>query len=54
MPALPRSSGMDDTADSFEQAVRIVEAYAEAETDDRILDLLAAIARDIRARLLID
>ncbi|MBB4860550.1 hypothetical protein HNO88_003894 [Novosphingobium chloroacetimidivorans] len=45
---------MDETDDGFEQAARIVEAYAEAEGDERVLDLLADIARDIRARALND
>ncbi len=45
---------MDETADGFEQAARIVEAYAEAESDERVLDLLTDIARDIRARALDD
>jgi len=45
---------MDATTDSFEEAALIVEAYAEGEQDERVLELLADIARDIRARLLND
>lgn len=43
---------MDETTDGFEEAACIVEAYAQGESDERVLELLADIARDIRARLL--
>jgi hypothetical protein len=45
---------MEETTDGFEEAARIVEAYAEGESDERVLELLADIARDIRAKLLND
>lgn len=40
--------GMANTPDSFEQSAQIVEAFAEGETDDRILELLRKIAQAIR------
>jgi len=43
---------MDDTTDGFEEAARTVEAYAEGEGDERVIDLLAEIASDIRSRAL--
>ncbi len=39
---------MDTEPDDFEQAARIVEAFADGETDDRLLDLLSRIAAAIR------
>ncbi|MGE4404309.1 hypothetical protein [Pseudomonas sp.] len=45
---------MDEPTDAFEEAARIVEAYADAEDDERVLELLRDIARDIRARLIND
>jgi hypothetical protein len=45
---------MAETTDGFEEAARIVEAYAEGEQDERVLELLTDIARDIRAKLLND
>lgn len=43
---------MEDTVDGFEEAARIVEAYAEGESDERVIELLAQIAADIRAKLI--
>ena len=43
---------MDEEPNSFEEAARIVEAYAEGESDERVLELLAEIATDIRSRVL--
>jgi hypothetical protein len=44
-----RHSGrMADTHDHFEDSARIVEAFAESETDDRVLELLRRIAQAIR------
>jgi len=43
---------MDEELDSFEEAARIVEAYAEGESDGRVIELLAEIASDIRSRVL--
>lgn len=37
-----------DTPDDFEKAAQIVEAFAEGETDDRVLNLLGRIAEAIR------
>ncbi|MDD1453326.1 hypothetical protein NHF48_024030 [Sphingomonas sp. H160509] len=34
--------------DPFEQSAQIVEAFAESETDERVLDLLNRIAEAIR------
>lgn len=45
---------MDEPTDPYEAAARIVEAYAEAEDDTRVIELLADIARDIRAHLASD
>jgi hypothetical protein len=45
---------MTEAPDQLEEAARIVEAYAEAESEDRILTLLADIARSIRDRALND
>jgi hypothetical protein len=45
---------MEETTDGFEESARIVEAYAEAESDERVLALLSDIARDIRAKRLND
>jgi hypothetical protein len=45
---------MSDVPSAFEEAARIVEGYAEEESDERVLELLAEIAGDIRARLLND
>jgi len=39
---------MANTPDSFEQSAQIVEAFAESETDDRVLELLRKIAQAIR------
>lgn len=39
---------MADTPDQFEDSARIVEAFAEGETDDRVLELLGRIAQAIR------
>lgn len=39
---------MTDTPDGFEESARIVEAFSEGETDDRVLDLLRRIAEAIR------
>ncbi len=39
---------MTDAPDQFEQAAQIVEAFAESETDDSVLDLLGRIAGAIR------
>lgn len=39
---------MTDTSDHFEQAAQIVEAFAEGETDDHVIDLLSRIADAIR------
>ncbi|WP_454888089.1 hypothetical protein [Sphingomonas oryzagri] len=39
---------MADTPDHFEDSARIVEAFAESETDDRVLELLRRIAQAIR------
>lgn len=36
------------TTDPFEQSAQIVEAFAEAETDERVLDLLNRIAEALR------
>lgn len=36
------------TPDPFEQSAQIVEAFAEAETDERVLDLLNRIAEALR------
>jgi hypothetical protein len=36
------------TPDPFEQSAQIVEAFTEGETDDRVLELLAQIAKAIR------
>ena len=41
---------MDENNDSFEEAARIVEAFAEGESDNRVLELLADLARAIRER----
>ncbi|GEM_PF-4942367 len=43
---------MDDTTNGFEEAARIVEAYAEGGSDERVIELLAEIASDIRSRVL--
>lgn len=45
---------MNETPDQFEEAARIVEAYAEAESEERVLALLTDIARAIRDRALND
>lgn len=37
-----------DKPDAFEQSAQIVEAFAEGETDDRVLELLRKIAQAIR------
>lgn len=39
---------MTDTSNQFEQAAQIVEAFAEGETDDHVLDLRSRIADAIR------
>jgi hypothetical protein len=39
---------MDNEPDGFEESARIVEAFAEGETDPRVLDLLSAIIKAIR------
>jgi hypothetical protein len=39
---------MADAPDQFEESARIVEAFAESETDERVLKLLASIAQAIR------
>jgi len=39
---------MANTPDNFEQSAQIVEAFAESETDDRVLELLRKIAQAIR------
>jgi len=39
---------MEQTPDGFEESARIVEAFAEGETDPRVLDLLNAIIKAIR------
>lgn len=43
---------MEDGPDSFEEAARIVEAFAEGETDERVIELLAEVATAIRKRVL--
>lgn len=48
------SCRMDETTHPYEEAARIVEAYAEAEDDVRVIELLSDIARDIRAQLASD
>jgi hypothetical protein len=45
---------MADTHDHFEDSARIVEAFAESETDDRVLELLRRIAQAIRDHALND
>lgn len=45
---------MNDTTDSFEEAARIVEAFAEGESDERVLNLLADLATAIRERSIND
>jgi hypothetical protein len=40
--------GVMETPDSFEQSAQIVEAFSEGETDDRVLALLARIAKALR------
>ena len=40
-------SGMA-TPDPFEESARIVEAFSQGETDDRVLELLTQIAKAIR------
>lgn len=39
---------MTDAPDQFEQAAQIVEAFAESESDEHVLDLLARIATALR------
>ena len=39
---------MSKAPDNFEQAAQIVEAFAEAETDDCVLELLGRVAAAIR------
>jgi hypothetical protein len=45
---------MSEEPDDFEQAARIVEAFSEGETDERVIDLLAQIAIAIRERAIND
>lgn len=39
---------MEDKPDDFEKAAQIVEAFAEGESEDSVLDLLARITAAIR------
>lgn len=43
-----QAGAMEQTPDGFEESARIVEAFAEGETDPRVLDLLNAIIKAIR------
>ena len=45
---------MSEGPSEFEQAARIVEAFSEGETDDRVIDLLAQIATAIREKAIND
>ncbi len=45
---------METEPDGFEQSARIVEAFAQGETDDRVLTLLGQIAEAIRDRAIDD
>jgi len=45
---LGHPSAMSEPNSDFEQAARIVEAFFESETDERILELLNRIAAAIR------
>ncbi len=51
---LGHSASMSETTDDFEQAARIVEAFSEGETDDRVIDLLSQIATAIREKAIND
>lgn len=39
---------MEKEPDGFEQSAQIIEAFAEGETDPRVLDLLGQIAQAVR------
>ena len=41
---------MEQEPTGFEESARIVEAFAEAETDMHVLDMLAELAKAIRER----
>jgi hypothetical protein len=45
---------MASTPDNFERSAQIVEAFAEGEDDDRVVDLLARIATTIREHAIDD
>lgn len=45
---------MSETPSDFEQAARIVEAFSEGETDNRIIDLLANVAAAILEKAIND
>jgi hypothetical protein len=45
---------MEVGQDSFEEAARIVEAFAEGESEDQVLEMLADLAQAIRDRALND
>lgn len=45
---------MADTPDNFEDSARIVEAFAQGESDDRVLELLSRVAQAIRDRAIDD
>jgi hypothetical protein len=47
-PSVGHRSAMGNEHDDFEKAAQIVEAFAESETDEHILDLLSQIAAALR------
>lgn len=46
--SMPHHLPMQTPPDNFEQSARIVEAFAEAETDPRVVELLGQVAQAIR------
>ncbi|GGE97441.1 hypothetical protein [Sphingomonas prati] len=46
--AMPHPLRMQNPPDDYEESARIVEAFAEGETDPRVLELLRKIATAIR------
>ena len=52
--AVGHSRQMESEPDGFEESARIVESFAEGETDPRVLDMLVELAKAIRDRAVSD